>query len=115
MKSLLFRWALSAISLLVVAYVIPGISVDGVMTALLAAVVIGLVNGTLGLLLKVVTFPLTLLTLGLFWLIVNALMLMLAAKLVSGFSVSGFWAAFFGSILLGIVNSLLSKLIDEKK
>jgi putative membrane protein len=115
MKSLLFRWALSAISLLVVAYVIPGISVDGVMTALLAAVVIGLVNGTLWLLLKVVTFPLTLLTLGLFWLIVNALMLMLAAKLVSGFSVSGFWAAFFGSILLGIVNSLLSKLIDEKK
>lgn len=115
MKSLLFRWVLSAISLLVVAYVIPGIRVDGVMTTLLAAVVIGVVNGTLGLLLKVVTFPLTLLTLGLFWLIVNALMLMLAARLVSGFSVSGFWAALFGSILLGIVNSLLSKLVDEKK
>jgi putative membrane protein len=115
MKSLLFRWALSAISLLVVAYVIPGISVDGFVTALLAAVVIGLVNGTLGLLLKVVTFPLTLLTLGLFWLIVNALMLMFAARLVPGFAVAGFWAAFFGSILLGIVNSLLSKLVDEKK
>jgi putative membrane protein len=72
---MLLHWLLSALSLLIVARLIPGIQVSGFLTALLAALVIGLVNSTLGLILKVLTLPLTILTLGLFWLVINALML----------------------------------------
>jgi putative membrane protein len=111
MVGLLVSWIVTAIALLIVAYVIPGIKVDSLKSALIAAVVIGLVNATLGLVLKIVTFPLTILTLGLFWFVVNALMLILAAKIVSGFSISGFWAAFFGAILLAIVNAALKAVI----
>ena len=96
-RRLILNWLLSTIALLATAYLMPGISVDGFLTALLAAVVIGLVNGTLGALLKFITFPLTLLTLGLFWLVINGLMLMLAAKLTPGFNVDGFISGFFGA------------------
>lgn len=104
---MLINWLLSAAAVWIVARVVPGIVVDGVTAALIAAVVIGLVNSTLGLVLKVLTFPLTLLTLGLFWLVINALMLELAAALVPGFHVSGFLAAFIGAIVLSVVNALL--------
>ncbi len=72
---------------------VPGISVSGPVAALIAAAVIGLINATLGLLLKILTFPLTILTLGLFWFVINAIMLELAAALVRGFYVRNFVAA----------------------
>jgi putative membrane protein len=93
--------------LLIVAYIVPGLHVDSITTALIAALIIGLVNGTLGMLLKVVTFPFALLTLGLVYLIINALMLLLATKLVDGFRIDGFLAAFIGAILLSVVNAIL--------
>jgi putative membrane protein len=108
MMHLLIGWLVSSVSLLVVAYIVPGFRVDGFKAALIAALVIGLVNGTIGLLLKILTFPLTIVTLGIMWLVVNALMLMLASKFVNGFQIAGFWTAFFGGILLSIVNSILS-------
>jgi putative membrane protein len=108
---MLLHWLLSALSLLIVARLIPGIQVSGFLTALLAALVIGLVNSTLGLILKVLTLPLTILTLGLFWLVINALMLELAAWLVPGFFVRGFLAAFLGAIVLSLVNLLLRYLV----
>ena len=111
MGGLLLHWLISTISLLIVTYIIPGIQVRGLGTALIAAVVIGLINATLGLVLKVLTFPLTLLTLGLFWFVINALMLQLASSLVPGFFVSGFWSAFFGAIVLSLVNMALRSLI----
>ena len=111
MIGLLITWLVSAISLLVVAYLLPGFKVDGFKTALVAAVVIGLVNATLGLILKIVTFPITLLTLGLFWLIINAAMLLLAARMVNGFTISGWLPAIIGSILLSLVNAILRALI----
>jgi putative membrane protein len=107
MMHLLIGWLVSSVSLLVVAYIVPGFRVDGFKAALIAALVIGLVNGTIGLLLKILTFPLTIVTLGIMWLVVNALMLMLASKFVNGFQIAGFWTAFFGGILLSIVNSIL--------
>lgn len=115
MVNLLIGWAASAISLLIVSYVLPGFHVDGIQAALIAALVIGLVNATLGLFLKIVTFPLTLLTLGLFWLVINALMLILASNIVSGFKVDGFLWAFIGSILLSIVNGLVRSILPKKK
>ena len=111
MGGLLLHWLISTISLLIVTYIIPGIQVRGLGTALIAAIVIGLINATLGLVLKVLTFPLTLLTLGLFWFVINALMLQLASFLVPGFFVSGFWSAFFGAIVLSLVNMALRSLI----
>jgi putative membrane protein len=111
MAGLLLHWLISTASLLIVAYIIPGIQVSGVGTALIAAIVIGLINATLGLILKILTFPLTILTLGLFWLVINALMLQLASSLVPGFYVSGFWTAFFGAIVLSIVSMILHSMI----
>ncbi len=111
MPSLLLHWLISAASLIIAAYIIPGIEIRGLGTALIAPIVIGLVNATLGLILKILTLPLTFLTLGLFWLIINALMLQLAAAIVPGFYVSGFWSAFFGAIILSLVSMVLRSLI----
>jgi putative membrane protein len=107
--TLLVHWLISAASLIIVAYLFPGIQVAGLGAALLAPIVIGLVNATLGLVLKVLTFPLTLLTFGLFLLVINALMLQLASSLVPGFYVASFWSAFFGAIVLSIVSMILRK------
>lgn len=112
---LLLNWVLSALAVWIVAQLGIGISVRGVVSALVAALVIGFINATIGLLLKIITFPLTLLTLGLFWLVINALMLELASALLSpGFQVRGFWAAFIGAILLSLVNLLLKAIVMPK-
>lgn len=108
---LLLHWIVSALAVWIVAQLGLGISVSGPKAALIAALVIGLVNATLGLLLKILTFPLTLLTLGLFWFVINALMLELASSLVQGFQVRSFGAAFIGAIVLSVVSSLLQWLI----
>src|SRR5438046_8147268 len=111
MLRLVINWILSALALLIVAHVVPGFEVSGFRSALIAAVVIGLVNATLGLFLKIITFPLTILTLGIFWFIINALMLELASALVRGFEVRGFGPAFIGAIVLALVNMLLRWLV----
>jgi len=107
----MIHWAISAISLVVIAYLIPGIRVDGIGPALIAPVVIGLVNATIGFILKIITFPITILSLGIFLLVINALMLMLAAYLVPGFAVAGFWSAFFGAIVMSFVSMVLRSLL----
>jgi putative membrane protein len=103
MIQLLVRWIISAVLLLVVSRLVPGFEVDGLRSALIAAFVIGLVNATLGTLLKLLTLPLTLLSLGLFLLVINALMLMFASHFVHGFIVHGFVPAFCGALLLSIL------------
>src|SRR5204863_2692416 len=104
---ILINWLLSADSLIIVAHVISGFEVTSFTAALIAALVIGLVNATLGLLLKILTFPLTLVTLGIFWFVINALMLKVAAVFVPGFTIRGFLPAFFGAIVLSLVNIVL--------
>ena len=111
MVSLLLHWVISALSLMIVAYIFPGIQLQGMGTALIAPIVIGLINATIGFVLKIITLPLTILTVGIFWLIINALMLQLAAALVPGFYVSGFVSAFFGAIVLSIVSMILRSLV----
>ena len=111
---LLLNWLLSAVALLIVSFFVPGFHVEGFKAALIAAIVIGLIKATLGLLLKLVTLPLTLLTLGVFWWVVNALMLMLASKLLAPqFMVSGFLAAFIAAVVLSLVNMVLRKVARE--
>ncbi len=110
---LLVNWLLSALALLIVAHIVPGFYVQGFGAALIAALVIGLINATLGLFLKVVTFPLTVVTLGIFWFVINALMLMVASALLRGFAVRGFGAAFVGAIVLALVNLVLKALVPK--
>ena len=112
---MLIHWVLTALAIWIVSRLVPGFEVTGPIAALIAAVVIGFVNATLGLFLKIVTFPLTILTLGIFWLIINALMIKLAAAIVPGFHLFGFWAAFWGGIVLSLVNMALKWLVMPSK
>jgi putative membrane protein len=111
MRSWVINWLLSTLSLLVAAWAIPGIKLSGPLAALLAALLIGFLNASIGLALKILTIPLTIVTLGLFLLVVNALMFWLAAAIVPGFYVRGFWAAFFGALLMSIVGVILRHIV----
>jgi putative membrane protein len=115
MTRMIFHWVITALAVWVTSRVVPGFYVDGAAAALIAAVVIGLANATLGIFLKIVTFPLTIVTLGIFWLIINAAMLELAAAFVPGFYIRSFSAAFFGAIVLSLLNMLLKWLAMPKK
>ncbi|MFZ0286166.1 MAG: phage holin family protein [Terriglobales bacterium] len=108
---MLLHWIITALAVWITSRVVSGFHVDGPAAALIAAVVIGLVNATLGLFLKIITFPLTILSLGLFWFVINAIMLELASMFVPGFHIRSFGAAFVGSIVLTIVNMLLKWLV----
>jgi putative membrane protein len=107
----LVNWILSALAVWIVAHVIHGFHVSGAISALIAALVIGFVNATLGAFLKIITFPLTVITLGIFWLVINAAMLELASAIVPGFHVDSFIAAFWGAIVLSLVNMILRWLV----
>ena len=111
MVRLIAHWMLSALCILLVARFVPGFVVQGFATALLAAIIIGFVNGTIGLLLKILTFPLIILTFGIFWIIINALMLKFASLFVPGFFVEGFAPAFWGAIILSLLNIAVRQLL----
>jgi putative membrane protein len=112
---LLINWLLSALAVWLVSQFISGFHVSGPIAALIAALVIGFVNATLGLALKIITFPLTILTLGIFWLVINALMLKVASAVVPGFHVDNFASAFWGAIVLSLVNMLFRWLAGTAK
>ena len=111
MRHWLLHWLLSALALLIVANIVPGIEVDSFGSALAAAVVIGLVSATLGFFLKLLLLPFIIITLGVIYFVINGMMLMLASALVPGFRVRGLLAATGGSIVLTIVDYLLSRLV----
>jgi putative membrane protein len=115
MLRMLLHWIITALAVWITSRVVPGFYVSGATAALIAAVAIGLVNATLGLVLKILTFPLTLLTFGIFWFVINALMIELASAFVPGFHVTGFLAAFWGGIVLGLVNMLLKWLVQPTR
>jgi putative membrane protein len=115
MLRVLLHWIVTALAVWITSRLVAGFEVDGVKAALIAAIVIGLVNATLGMFLKVATFPLTVLTLGLFWFVINAAMIELASKFVPGFHISSFAAAFWGGIVLGLVNMLLKWIVLPSK
>lgn len=112
---LLIRWLASAAALVAVSYLIPGVLVDGFVTALIAALVIGLVNATIGAVVKLVTTPVRWLTLGLFTLVINAVLFWLATELVDGFGVDGAMSAFIGSLAYGLLASIIQGVVGVKK
>lgn len=110
MRYWILHWLLSGVALLIVSRILPGIEADDFGAALLAALVIGLVSATVGLVLKIVLFPFIILSLGLIYFLINGVMLKLASEFVPGFRVVGCLPAVLGSILLSIVDYLLSRL-----
>lgn len=113
MIRLLANWLLSAVALLVVSHVVTGFQVDSLGTALIAALVFGLLNATVGLLLKLVTLPFVILTFGIFLQVVNAVVLELASGFVPGFHIRSFGAAFWGAAVLAVIQMLFRFLVRE--
>ncbi|MDP2968067.1 MAG: phage holin family protein [Deltaproteobacteria bacterium] len=108
------RLMINMVAILIISYLFPGmIWVDNFLAALAAAFLLGIVNAILRPILVFLTFPLTLLTLGLFLLVINGLMLWLVSALVKGFHVNGFWGAVLGSILISIVSWILSRFLPS--
>jgi len=110
----LIHWILSAIALMVVAKLIPGFYVNDLQSALLAALAIGVLNATLGFFLKIITFPFAILTLGVFLLVINAAMIILASKIVTGFVVYGWVPAFWGGVVLAVLGMLIRAVMREE-
>jgi len=109
----LVRWLVCALALYLTAGILSGIELNGVMSVLGGALAIGIVNALLRPVLLLLTLPLTVVTLGFFALVVNAMLLWLASGLVPGFHVAGFWSAFFGSLLLSFFTFLINVLIGD--
>ncbi len=115
MTSLLLRWLLSALALLAVAYLYPGVRVDSFFAAAMAALVLGLVNAVIRPILVILTLPVTIVTLGLFLFVINALLFWLVAEIVKGFTVQGFLAALVGSLLYSLITLAVSWLVSGAK
>ncbi len=112
MFTLVARILLGALALLLVAEVVPGVSIDGLYPAIIAAVILGIMNAIVKPILVVLTLPITILTLGLFIFVINAALFMFAASFIDGFAVSGFVAALLGSLLVSIVTTIGNKFIS---
>ena len=108
-------WVLNAIALLGVAYIYPGVQVEDWKSAAIAALVLGLVNTLVKPILVLLTLPVTILTLGLFLVVLNALLFWGVAEVLPGFNVNGFWAAVLGAILYSLIGWALSKLLPDGK
>ncbi len=108
--SILINWLISAIAIIISAYIIPGIRVPNFTTALITAVVLGILNAVIKPLLLLLTLPVNILTLGLFTLVINAVIILLVSSLVPEFQVDGFLAALLFAVVLSVINSLLINL-----
>jgi len=113
-KMLLLRWIINALALILVAHIVPGFTITSFYTALIAALVLGLINATIRWVILVLTLPLNILTLGLFTLVVNAGMILLASSVVKGFTVTGFGPAFMAALALWIISLLTNWFIGHE-
>jgi putative membrane protein len=111
--SILFQLVVAGLVIIFTAYILPGITVDDYLTGVIIAALLALLNITIKPILIFLTIPITLITLGLFLLVINALLVVIAAKIVSGFTVDGFWWALLFSLILSLVNSILGISLGE--
>lgn len=110
----LIHWLLSAIAIMAATSIIPGFYVNDIRSAIIAALVIGILNATLGWVLKVLTFPFAIVTFGVFLLVINAAMILLASKLVTGFVVYGWVPAFWAAVVLAVVGMLIRAVMKDQ-
>jgi putative membrane protein len=112
---LLLRWLLPAVAIFLVPYIVPGVSISDFWTALMAALIIGLINVFIRPILLILTLPVNVLTLGLFTLVVNAILFWLASSIVKGFEVNGFMAAFLGALAYWLIAWLVNAIAGTTK
>lgn len=112
--NLILRWLINAAAIMGLAYWLPGVQVSGIYAALIAALILGLINALIRPLVIVLTLPVNILTLGLFTLVINALMLWFASSIVKGFAIAGFWTAFWAAIILWLVSAVTGFLLKNK-
>ncbi|MEM6515346.1 MAG: phage holin family protein [Bacteroidota bacterium] len=112
---LIIRILISALLVLLLAYLLPGVGVSGYGAAVIVAIVLALLNAIVKPILVILTIPITIVTLGLFLLVINALIILMADEFIGGFSVSGFWTALWFSILLSIFQSIVNATLKEDK
>lgn len=110
---LIVHWLASAAAVFVTAYLLPGVDVIDYWTALVVAIVLGIVNAILRPLLLILTLPINVLTLGLFTFVLNALLVLMVSNIVPGFAVDGFWSAVFFGLVLSLVNSVLHRAVHD--
>lgn len=111
----LIRWVIGALVILSAAYLLPGVHVQDFVTALVIAVVLGVINVILKPILVILTLPITIITFGLFLLVINALLVMLTTYIVSGFRVDNFWWALLFGLIVSIFNAFVSMLYKSSK
>jgi putative membrane protein len=111
---ILVNWLISSLSILCAAYIIPGVHITDFFTAFVLAIVLGVINAIVKPFLIIFTLPINILTLGLFTLVINAILILLAAKIVPGFKVDGFWWALLFSLTLSLISSFLGNVVKHK-
>ena len=110
---LILRWIINALTLLIVAQIVPGFSIHSFWTAMIAALVLGFVNATIRWVLIMLTLPINILTLGVFTLVINALMILLVSSIVKGFDVASFGAAFLAALVLWLISLVTNWFLAE--
>ena len=114
MRGIFIRWLILTVAIIIASYLLEGICVSGFFSAFFAAAMLGILNAFFRPIIFILTLPINILTLGLFTFVINAIMLMIASGVISGFEVSGFWSAVFGSLLISIVSWILTSFINKR-
>jgi putative membrane protein len=114
MKGTFLRWLILTVAIIITSYLLDGIRIGGFSSALFAAAILGILNAFFRPILLILTLPINILTLGIFTFVINAIMLMMVSGVISGFEVSGFWSAVFGSLLISLVSSILTSFVNER-
>lgn len=114
MKGIFLRWLILTAAIIATSYLLAGIQVSGFFSAFFAAAILGILNAFFRPLLLLLTLPLNVLTLGLFTFVINAVMLLMASGVITGFEVDGFWSAVFGSLLISLISWLLTSFIGNR-
>ena len=114
MKGLIFRWLILSVAIMVSAHLLAGIHVDGYGTALISALVLGILNAFFRPILFILTLPINVLTLGLFTFVINAVLLLMTSGIIGGLVVDGFGSALFGSLIISLISLLLSSFISDR-
>ena len=114
MMAFFIRWLILAVSVMVASYLVDGIYVCGFPSAFFTAAILGILNIFFRPILLILTLPVNILSLGLFTFVINAVMLMMASGVISGFEITGFWAAIFGSLIISVVSGILNLFITDK-
>ena len=114
MSGLFFRWSILTLAIVAAAYLIEGIQINNFLSALFASALLGILNALFRPILILLTLPINILSLGLFTFVINALLLMMVSGVIGGFSVTGFWPALLGSLIISLVSWILTAMVSDK-